>query len=813
MKRHLFGEEAQMEPKYVPREPRQVDLTGRVNRLYTVLSNVNEAIVRMREPQELYEAACRIAVDDGQFVLAWIGFVDPGSQYIRPIAKAGRDDGYLDSVKMSLSEGLPEGQGPTGIALREGHAFINNDTANNPIMRPWRDEQLKRGYRSSASFPLKAEGATVGVITLYASEPNYFDEEEVRLLGCLADDFSFALESAEIATQRAAATVALQQSREELEVRVAEISAAFEDLIEQRTSQANYAEALNRINDRVHSTLDFDEIMNRVVTEIADVLEVDAAVVQVHKGNYWEFEYSHGLPEELRFARLPDAEVPLSMQVLRTLAPVVVDDVARDDRVNANTMKKFGITALMAVPLIVRAEVFGVLLADRFGKPAPFAPQQLDFLEKAATTLALGLENSRLLESMQETARLSDALNVVNASVHSTLELDEVMQRALEAGVEVLACDAGTIEMYERDEWIVRYQTGFSAQDVGIHLGADQTPNAARAARELTTIAINDMAGNEKLEVGFVKRYGLRSVLAVPLVAKTVVIGCALFYTSTRARHFTDAEIDFGQKLGSVVSLSLENARLYGAERGIAETLQKALLSLPDTVSGIEFAPFYQSATESTLVGGDFYDIFELDDRRIGITIGDISGKGLDAAVLTSLVRNTIRAHANVGEKTPAHVLTLTNNIVTKSTPTEAFATVFFGILDREDGRLVYASAGHTTSAIVRQDGTLTRLGATSPILGAFADLEFAQCDACLERGEILFLYTDGLTEARCDRELYGEGRLFAGLISANHTSARSVAENAVTNVVSFAGNHLRDDLAILAVRRLESSSETTPQG
>jgi sigma-B regulation protein RsbU (phosphoserine phosphatase) len=254
----------------------------------------------------------------------------------------------------------------------------------------------------------------------------------------------------------------------------------------------------------------------------------------------------------------------------------------------------------------------------------------------------------------------------------------------------------------------------------------------------------------------------------------------------------------------------LENARLYGVEHRIAETLQQALLSLPDDLPGVEFAPFYQSATEFTLVGGDFYDIFEVDERHIGITIGDIAGKGLDAAALTSLVRNTIRAHAFGQGRSPAQILKITNDIVAKSTPVESFATVFFGILDRSDGRLTYASAGHTTSAIVRLDGTVSELHSTSPILGAFADLDFGECDTVLGRGEILFLYTDGLTEARCDGELYGEERLFAALMSGKYASARAAAEQTVANVMSFTGNYLRDDLAILAVRRLEDRAGST---
>jgi serine phosphatase RsbU (regulator of sigma subunit) len=252
----------------------------------------------------------------------------------------------------------------------------------------------------------------------------------------------------------------------------------------------------------------------------------------------------------------------------------------------------------------------------------------------------------------------------------------------------------------------------------------------------------------------------------------------------------------------SVVALALENARQYETEHDIADRLQEALLLLPEELPGIEFAHEYHSATESTRVGGDFYDIFELDEDHVGITIGDVAGKGIDAAVLTSIAKHTIRAYAVEPGRTPGCVLSLTNNVVYRATPVESFLTVFFGILDRRDGALVYASASHTIGAITKGDGTIVKLGPTGTLLGAFDGIQFKQAEVLLERDEILFLYTDGLTESRSEGELYGDQRLFALLATMGESSTSEVVRAVVRDVISFAQNHLRDDLAILAVRR-----------
>ena len=626
-----------MRARRVSGDDQAIDELGRVNRLYAVLSKVNEAIVRIHEPRDLFEAACKIAVEDGDFILAWIGLVEPSTKLIKWVARYGRDEGYLDKVDISLDESLPQGRGPTGVALREGRPFVNNDTESNPAMRPWREEQLKRGYRSSASFPLRSEGTTIGALTLYAGEPDYFDEEEVRLLTSLADDFSFALEAAEVAQQRAQALEDLRASHDELEQRVKERTAVLEAMFEERSTQASFAESLNRINEAVHSTLDFDQIMKRVVVEITHALCVDATVVQVRKDGYWEFAYEHGIPEEFRHLRLQDSSVPLSMQVLETGLPIIANDVANDARVNAPLMETLRITAVMGVPLVVRGEVLGILLANRFDTPVAFTAQQLDFLQKAAGTLAL----------------------------------------------------------------------------------------------------------------------------------------------------------------------ALENARLYELEHDTAERLQSALLALPEHIPGVKFATAYHSATVASRVGGDLFDIFEIDRRHVGITIGDVAGKGLDAAVLTSLAKHTIRAHAAERGKGPSRILELTNEVVFRSTPPESFVTIFFAILDRRDGQLVYANAGHTTSALMRADGTILGLPTTGAIVGGLQDMAFGQQEVLLEPDDLLFLYTDGLTEARRDGELYGKERLFEFLASLETRVPADIVAEVIDETMSFADFELRDDLAIMVVRRV----------
>ncbi|HEY9099655.1 MAG TPA: PAS domain S-box protein [Thiobacillus sp.] len=164
-----------------------------LNRLYRVLGGINEAIIRYRNPQRLFEEACRIAVELGGFRMAWVGLLDTESNEVRLVAHAGATDHYLDQLHISLGDD-ETARGPTGTALRAGQHAVSNDIAHDPHMSPWRQSALALGYQSSAAFPVKVGGKVRGTFNLYADRTGFFDAEELRLLDDLAEDIGFALE-------------------------------------------------------------------------------------------------------------------------------------------------------------------------------------------------------------------------------------------------------------------------------------------------------------------------------------------------------------------------------------------------------------------------------------------------------------------------------------------------------------------------------------------------------------------------------------------------------------------------------------------
>ncbi len=184
-------------------------------RLYNLLASVNQATVRIKDKQKLFEKICSISVDVGGIKMAWMGAPDKDTDRVYPLCSAGAEEGYLQGLKIKLSAG-PNSKGPTSRALASGQICVVADIATDPDMEPWREKALERGYLSSAAIPLNEGAKTVAVLNLYSAEPSFFTAEEIKLLAEAADDVSMALAAINSENQRAAAQAALERTANQL---------------------------------------------------------------------------------------------------------------------------------------------------------------------------------------------------------------------------------------------------------------------------------------------------------------------------------------------------------------------------------------------------------------------------------------------------------------------------------------------------------------------------------------------------------------------------------------------------------------------
>ena len=266
-----------------------------------------------------------------------------------------------------------------------------------------------------------------------------------------------------------------------------------------------------------------------------------------------------------------------------------------------------------------------------------------------------------------------------------------------------------------------------------------------------------------------------------------------------------------GSGLAELTQQRLEQERIererVEQELRVARSMQQA--SLPKEVpelEGWQISPYYQPARE---VGGDFYDFFELEDGRVGLAVGDATGKGVPAALVMTAARSMLRAVAQASES-PGDVLRRVNDPLATDIPTNMFVTCFYAILDPQSGSLRYANAGHDLPYLHRTSGeeAAEELRATGMPLGLMPAMDYEEKHTVLQVGEAALFYTDGIVEAHNPKgEMFGFPRLRA--LVGEHGKERSLGDSLLEELYSFTGGdgwEQEDDITLVTLRRAAAS-------
>jgi serine phosphatase RsbU (regulator of sigma subunit)/PAS domain-containing protein len=295
---------------------------------------------------------------------------------------------------------------------------------------------------------------------------------------------------------------------------------------------------------------------------------------------------------------------------------------------------------------------------------------------------------------------------------------------------------------------------------------------------------------------------GATSLICVPISDGTTGYGTLTLTRLADKGPFGVADLGLAEELGGHLAIAIRVDRVFRQRSQVAEALQASLLParLP-AVPGLEFAAAYIGATLFQEISGDFYDVFKAGDGW-GIAVGDVCGKGQDAAAMTGAARHAIRALAHVHD-TPAAVLAAANEVLVAEDYDDRFVTASLAFL-RQRGRRVQVqlgSCGHVGPAVVRADGRVEILEGEGLPLGLFEDIQPGQLELELRTGDVLFFYTDGVTEARSADLSFFEDRLADALAAVAGRSASEIVRAVQELVTSFSAGELKDDVTILAVR------------
>ncbi len=298
---------------------------------------------------------------------------------------------------------------------------------------------------------------------------------------------------------------------------------------------------------------------------------------------------------------------------------------------------------------------------------------------------------------------------------------------------------------------------------------------------------------------------GATSVLCVPLSDGERSYGALTLIRQADERPLELADLGLVEELGEQVALAIKVDRMFVRRSEVVEALQASLLprDVPP-IPGVDIATAYITATEGLDVGGDFYDVYD-SPGGWGLAIGDVQGKGEEAATVTAMARHALRvlAHWNAD---PAQVLAMANEVMLAQQSSDRFVTAIAAHL-RWDGRILrvtLGSAGHPGPVLVRPDGRVRLLSGGGLPLGLFPECDPASQELELEPGDMLFLFTDGVTEARSPENAYFENRLSDELSALAGRPAHDVISAMRALVLEFSLNDLRDDMTMLVLRVLE---------
>lgn len=443
------------------------------------------------------------------------------------------------------------------------------------------------------------------------------------------------------------------------------------------------------------------------------------------------------------------------------------------------------------------------------GVPAGFAPFAIVGVMLA---LLISWVIHLAIAGLRDQRRRLEFVIGASAKLDTSLDPSQTLRAMAHSAVPELAelCVIDVVDRHGRAETVA------AARDAALAGGVERMRRAAPlelggshpAARALETgkpqvirdltdeRALRDAAQSDE-HMGFMRESGYSSAAVFPLRARGRTHGAISFLRLAGQPAYTDNELGMLQELAARAALAYDNARLYAERAHVASALQRSLMPprLPE-VAWLELASYFRPIGAANQVGGDFYDAFPGDDETCWLVVGDVCGKGPQAAAYTGLLRQSTRAYAR-GARSPASVLASVNEAMLEQDFREGFATAVLVRLrlHGEHVEAIVAAAGHPPAIVIRTDGSLQELG-RGPMLGRFAGARVEDFPTTLFAGDALALYTDGLSEAHAPQHTLSVQELTAPLRKQPPRSAQQVLDTLLDPVTA---EEARDDIAILA--------------
>jgi GAF domain-containing protein len=783
---------------------RAIEETRQRNAELQVINSVQEGLASSLDIQSIYnlvgDKLRQIFDADTTFIV----FHDNERNLL--VASYYADKNLRRSFSRPYGTGVAEAIINSGKPLLLGTEEEHKQYGPHHVVSPGAEKDLNQ---SVLGAPIFIKGQAYGAVSVQSYKVHAFNENDLRLLQTLANSMSVALENARLFTET-------QRLLKETEDRAAELA------------------IINSVQEGLASKLDIQGIYDLVgdkINEIFDTTTVVLATFDHEKGlMYWHYIIERGI----RYSFEPMPIPPITAEFIRLGRTRLINNnlAGYMRQIDPNfelSLPRAGEIpkSLLSVPLRMQGELLGVIGLQNVDRENAFSDSDVRLLETLANSMSVALENARLFDETQQRNAELAIINSVQEGLASKLDMQAIYELVGENIRETFNAQVVSIATYDRAAQLLHGRYYFENGRVLPGITLSSFGFRKQVVENCKPIMINEDMPRwmEKYDNPVIQGSQPKSAIFIPMIVGDETTGVISLQNNDQENAFTEADLRLLTTLANSMSIALENARLWEQEKMYRKALEREFEIgreiqagfLPDALpqpKGWEIAASLKSARE---VAGDFYDVFELPDGKIGLVIADVCDKGLGAALFMTLFRSLIRAISNIDffarveDKSVntstarlKNAISLTNNYIAEiHGDTGMFATIFFGILDTNTGMLTYINGGHLPPLLVNAQGVKEILKISGPAVGAMTDADYVIREVMIEHGESFFAYTDGLTDTvNPAGEFFSEKDLIPFLIEDRPLSPlltefqKRVADHA-------AGVKQFDDITLLAARRL----------
>ena len=427
----------------------------------------------------------------------------------------------------------------------------------------------------------------------------------------------------------------------------------------------------------------------------------------------------------------------------------------------------------------------------------------------------LNVDLTRLEEENQSLRRSVEELSIINeiaTAINSALSIDNILESITQKCRKHLKVEQVAVMLLDEQSEKKPFQTmvrGWDQVSGEIPFRFD-TQLTGWMLKNRKPLLINDFLNDSRFQKTSEDTDTIKSLLSVPLLCKSKMIGLITVFNKTIESGFNDDDQRLLSIISSQSSQVIENARLLKEEQELIKVQQELRLAyeiqtnlLPETSPQIDGYEIFGTSIPAKEVGGDYFDFIPLENNKLAFCLGDISGKGMPAALLMSNLQASVRGQT-LARSNVKNCMEKINSMLFHNTPPEKFSTFFYGVLDSKNHKITYSNAGHNYPFLFSKDGNIKQLEEGDIVLGCIESFQFSENVISLEPEELLLIYSDGITEAiNENEEELGEEAMTNIIIKNPDLSLEEMSEKILEKVKLHSGNNLQyDDMTLVLIKR-----------